>query len=91
MTSLASITTSKAVPISSCPDVLGCRQSRPPTRSWTSIRGSVESGTQILIYTPDGGRQVVVQAPKSLVWDDATLARFASAVTVSADAQAGRG
>jgi hypothetical protein len=52
---------------------------------------SVESGTQILIFTPDGGRQVVVQAPKSLGWDDATLARFAAAVTVSADAQAGRG
>lgn len=52
---------------------------------------SVEDGTQILIFTPDGGRQVVVQAPKSLGWDDATLARFAAAVTVSADAQAGRG
>jgi hypothetical protein len=52
---------------------------------------SVESGTQILIYTPDGGRQVVVQAPAALGWDDATLARFAAAVTVSADAQAGRG
>ena len=52
---------------------------------------SVESGTQILIYTPDGGRQVVVQAPAALGWDDATLARFAGAVTVTADAQAGRG
>lgn len=52
---------------------------------------SVESGTRILIYTPDGGRQVVVQAPAALGWDDATLARFAAAVTVSADAQAGRG
>jgi hypothetical protein len=52
---------------------------------------SVESGTQILIYTPDGGRQVVVQAPAALGWDDATLARFGAAVTVSADAQAGRG
>ena len=52
---------------------------------------SVESGTQILIYTPDGGRQVVVQAPAALGWDDATLARFAAAVTVTADAQAGRG
>jgi hypothetical protein len=52
---------------------------------------SVEDGTQILIYTPDGSRQVVVQAPAALGWDDATLARFAAAVTVSADAQAGRG
>jgi hypothetical protein len=52
---------------------------------------SVESGTQILIYTPDGGRQVVVQAPAALGWDDATLARFAAAVTVSADAQGARG
>jgi hypothetical protein len=52
---------------------------------------SVEDGTQILIFTPDGGRQVVVQAPAELGWDDATVARFASAVTVSADAKAGRG
>ena len=52
---------------------------------------SVEHGTQILIYTPDGHRQVVVQAPAALGWDDATLARFAAAVTVTADAQAGRG
>jgi hypothetical protein len=52
---------------------------------------SVEHGTQILIYTADGHRQVVVQAPAALGWDDATLARFAAAVTVSADAQAGRG
>jgi hypothetical protein len=52
---------------------------------------SVEQGTRILVFTPDGGRQVVVQAPAALGWDDATLARFAAAVTVSADAQAGRG
>ena len=52
---------------------------------------SVEHGTQILIYTPDGHRQVVVQAPAALGWDDATLARFAAAVTVSADAQGTRG
>ena len=52
---------------------------------------SVESGTQILLFTPDGDRQVVVQAPAALGWDDATLARFAATVTVSADAQAGRG
>ena len=57
----------------------------------TSGTVSVESGTQILIFTPDGHRQVVVQAPAALGWDDATLARFAAAVTVSADAQAGRG
>jgi hypothetical protein len=52
---------------------------------------SVEHGTQILIFTPDGHRQVVVQAPAALGWDGATLARFAAAVTVSGDAQAGRG
>ena len=52
---------------------------------------SVEHGTQILVYTPDGHRQVVVQAPAALGWDGATLARFAAAVTVSGDAQAGRG
>jgi hypothetical protein len=52
---------------------------------------SVEHGTQILIFTPDGGRQVVVQAPTALGWDGATLARFAATVTVSADAKAGRG
>ena len=52
---------------------------------------SVEHGTQILVYTPDGNRQVVVQAPAALGWDGATLARFAAAVTVSGDAQTGRG
>jgi hypothetical protein len=52
---------------------------------------SVEHGTQILVYTPDGSRQVVVQAPAALGWDGATLARFAASVTVSGDAQAGRG
>ena len=52
---------------------------------------SVEHGTQILVYTPDSDRQVVVQAPAALGWDGATLARFAAAVTVSPDAQAGRG
>lgn len=52
---------------------------------------SVEQGTRILIFTPDGGRQVVVQAPAALGWDDATLARFAAGLTVSADAKAGRG
>jgi len=51
---------------------------------------SVESGTQILIFK-DGGRQVVVQAPAALGWDDATLARFAAALTVSTDAQGARG
>jgi hypothetical protein len=52
---------------------------------------SVEGGTQVLVFTPDGDRQVVVQAPAALGWDDATLARFAAAVTVSADAQGARG
>ncbi len=52
---------------------------------------SVEHGAQILVYTPDGHRQVVVQAPAALGWDGATLARFAASVTVSRDAQAGRG
>jgi len=52
---------------------------------------SVEHGTRILVYPSDGGQQVVVQAPAALGWDDATLARFAAAVTVTADAQAGRG
>jgi hypothetical protein len=52
---------------------------------------SVEHGTRILVFTPDGGQHVVVQAPAALGWDDDTLARFAAAVTVSGDAQAGRG
>jgi hypothetical protein len=52
---------------------------------------SAESGTRILVFTPDGHRQVVVQAPAALGWDDATLARFAASVTISADAKAGRG
>ena len=52
---------------------------------------SVESGTQILIYTPDGGRQVVVQAPAALGWDEATLGRFLGGVQVGAGARATSG
>jgi hypothetical protein len=52
---------------------------------------SVEGDTTILVFTPDGGQQVVVQAPAALHWDDATLARFAESVAIGTNAKAGRG
>jgi len=52
---------------------------------------SVEGDTTILIFTPEGTRQVVVQAPAALHWDDATLARFAESVAIGSNAKAGRG
>jgi hypothetical protein len=52
---------------------------------------SVEGDTTILVFTPDGGQQVVVQAPAALHWDDATLLRFTESVAIGPNAQAGRG
>jgi hypothetical protein len=51
----------------------------------------VERDTTILVFTPGGGQQVVVQAPAALHWDDATLARFAESVAIGPNAKAGRG
>ena len=42
-------------------------------------------------YGPDPGQWVVVQAPASLGWNSAELARFASGVQVLVTAQQGRG
>jgi hypothetical protein len=52
---------------------------------------SVVGDTTTLVFTPDGGQQVVVQAPAALHWDDATLARFAQSVAIGPNAKVGRG
>lgn len=48
---------------------------------------STEDGTSILIFMPDSGRQVVVQAPATLGWDEVTLVRFAESIAIGADAK----
>jgi hypothetical protein len=51
----------------------------------------VQGDTQILIFKVAGGQWVDIQAPVSLGWDSAELAKFGGGVTVLAAAQAGRG
>jgi len=51
----------------------------------------VQGGTQILTFQIAGGQWVVIQAPVSLGWDSAELAKFASGVQVLVTAQQGRG
>ncbi len=51
----------------------------------------VQTDTQILIFKNAAGQWVDIQAPTSLGWDSAELAKFASGVTVLAAAQPGRG
>jgi hypothetical protein len=52
---------------------------------------SREGGTTILLYPLPDGRQVHVQAPASLHWDNPTLVQFAEGIAVSKDAAASRG
>jgi hypothetical protein len=52
---------------------------------------SQEGDTTILLFQLSDGRLMDVQAPQSLHWDTATLVEFAEGLTVSADAQPGRG
>jgi hypothetical protein len=51
----------------------------------------VQGDTQILVFKIAGGQWVVIQAPVSLGWDSAELARFAGGVQVLVTAQQGRG
>ena len=51
----------------------------------------VQRDTQILTFQIAGGQWVVIQAPVSLGWDSAELARFAGGVQVLEAAQQGRG
>jgi hypothetical protein len=51
----------------------------------------VQGDTQILTFQIAGGRWIVIQAPASLGWDSAELARFAGGVQVLVAAQPGRG
>ena len=51
----------------------------------------VQGDTQILIFKAAGGQWVDIQAPVSLGWDRAELAKFGGGVTVLGAAQAGRG
>ncbi len=51
----------------------------------------VQGDTQILTFQIAGGQWVVIQAPVSLGWDGAELAKFASGVQVLGAAQQGRG
>lgn len=54
-------------------------------------RFDVQGKTQILTYKDAAGAWVVIQAPTSLGWDAARLARFAAGVQVLGSAQQGRG
>jgi hypothetical protein len=51
----------------------------------------VQGDTQILTFKVASGQWVVIQAPVSLGWDRAELAKFGGGVTVLAAAQQGRG
>jgi hypothetical protein len=51
----------------------------------------VQGDTQILIFKNAGGQWVDIQAPVSLGWDRAELAKFGGGVTVLGAAQPGRG
>ncbi len=52
---------------------------------------NVQGDIQSLTFQIVGGQWVVVQAPVSLGWNSAELARFASGVQVLVTAQQGRG
>jgi len=69
-----------------------------PPASWADqlVNGrpgkfDVQGDTQILTFKIASGQWVVVQAPVSLGWDSAELAKFAGGVQVLAAAQQGRG
>ena len=51
----------------------------------------MQGDTHILTFQIAGGQWVVIQAPVSLGWDPAELAKFASGVQVLTTAQQGRG
>ena len=51
----------------------------------------MQGNTEVPTFQIAGGQWVVVQAPVSLGWDSAELAKFASDVQVLVTAQQGRG
>jgi len=78
--------------------MLQSRDATAPPADWASqpVNGrpgkfDVQSDTQILTFQIAGGQWVVIQAPVSLGWDSAELAKFGSGVQVLVTAQQGRG
>jgi hypothetical protein len=78
--------------------MLQSRDATAPPASWANqpVNGrqgkfDVQGDTQILTFKNASGQWVVIQAPVSLGWDSAELAKFAGGVQVLAAAQQGRG
>jgi hypothetical protein len=78
--------------------MLQSRDASAPPADWASqpVNGQpgkfdVQGDTQILTFQIADGQWVVIQAPVSLGWDSAELAKFAGGVQVLAAAQQGRG
>lgn len=78
--------------------MLQSRDATAPPASWANqpVNGregkfDVQGDTQILTFKNASGQWVVIQAPVSLGWDSAELAKFAGGVRVLAAAQQGRG
>jgi hypothetical protein len=68
----------------------------PSSWAWQPVNGragrfDVQDGTQILIFKAAGGQWVDIQAPVSLGWTSAELAKFGGGVQVLGAAQQGRG
>jgi len=72
-------------------DATGPGPGKPQPVAGRPGRFAVQDGTEILAYTDQKGAQVVIQAPTSLGWDAARLAKFAAGVQVLHNAQQGRG
>jgi hypothetical protein len=78
--------------------MLQSRDATAPPADWANqpVNGrdgkfDVQDDTQILTFKNASGQWVVIQAPVSLGWDRAELAKFAGGVQVLAAAQQGRG
>ena len=78
--------------------MLQSRDATAPPADWADqpVNGrpgkfDVQGDTQILTFKIASGQWVVVQAPVSLGWDSAELAKFGGGVQVLAAAQQGRG
>jgi hypothetical protein len=78
--------------------MLQSRDATAPPADWANqpVNGregkfDVQGDTQILTFRNASGQWVVIQAPVSLGWDSAELAKFAGGVQVLAAAQQGRG
>ena len=77
--------------------MLQSRDATAPPADWANqpVNGregkfDVQGDTQILTFKNASGQWVVIQAPVSLGWDSAELAKFAGGVQVLAAAQQGR-